>query len=423
MNMSTQQPATNHALGLAPAQPNPAKPSSALGQPPVVAKKKLTPEEKKAKADAETAKKKEKEDAKQAREKAKQDKETAKAAKLAEKAAEKAKVEAEKKARHEEREKKKREREEEEKRTQGEKERKERSQLRLGAFFSVGPSTPKKSDAATLKASDAAQASGSPEKGPNKAGSEAVSEYERMFKPFFVKEQVTLASLPFANDAETREAKTRILDEYVAEARGPFNPKPFNHTEVFSLAFTPPPRGRLYPSVRKIMAAYHGESAPIDLTTESQNSQIQQARRLLKEVPMRFLGFKEDVRPPYYGTITTTPRSGNLRRLARKPTSRDLLPLNYDYDSEAEWVDDGDGEDIDDMEDEEDEMDDDEEMGDFLDDSEDTGPARAAFSTGMAPESTGLCWENRQRLAPLPHLYKYRMEIILGKTNPHLCVA
>ena len=64
-----------------------------------------------------------------------------------------------------------------------------------------------------------------------------------------------------------------------------------------------------------------------------------------------------------------------------------------------------------------DELDDDEEMDDFLDDSEDTVLGRAAFSAGkgMEPESTGLCWENRTRLGPNPHMYKFHMEFVHGE--------
>ncbi|EFX00565.1 chromatin assembly subunit-like protein [Grosmannia clavigera kw1407] len=94
------------------------------------------------------------------------------------------------------------------------------------------------------------------------------------------------------------------------------------------------------------------------------------------------------------------------------------LPLNYDYDSEAEWVDDGDGEDVDDLDDEEEEVEEDEEMSDFLDDSEDAVPLRAAFSGGMEPESTGLCWENQLRQAPLPIMDAYRMEFIMEALKP-----
>src|SRR6202008_4671153 len=111
-------------------------------------------------------------------------------------------------------------------------------------------------------------------------------------------------------------------------------------------------------------------------------------------IPMKILRFHEDVRPPYCGTVTSQP-SERLKRAARKPHSR-VLALNYDYDSEAEWVAE-DGEDLDAPDDEEDDADGDDDMAEFLDDSEDAGPARAAFAQDMAPASTGLCFEDGNR--------------------------
>jgi chromatin assembly factor 1 subunit A len=62
------------------------------------------------------------------------------------------------------------------------------------------------------------------------------------------------------------------------------------------------------------------------------------------------------------------------------------------------------------------EVDHDEDMDDFLDDSEDVGPARPAFSGGMEPKSTGLCWENYNRLNNTTKTYKFRMEFMLGRS-------
>jgi chromatin assembly factor 1 subunit A len=206
-------------------------------------------------------------------------------------------------------------------------------------------------------------------------------------------------------------------------------PQPFTGAacvDYFCLPSVPKPRGRPYPSVRKIIsilsdASSGSPSVPIDLTSDSRQVNTQatrSARELLKEVPMKYLCFFQDVRPDYYGTVSSTPPSSrSLHRLARNPISRDVLPLQYDYDSEAEWVDDGDGEDIDDLDDEEeDHADEDEDMADFLDDSEDI-IKRPVFASGMEPESSGLCFEDRKRLGPSDQMYKFRMEFILGKLS------
>ncbi|KAK0719902.1 chromatin assembly factor 1 subunit A-domain-containing protein [Lasiosphaeris hirsuta] len=249
----------------------------------------------------------------------------------------------------------------------------------------------------------------------------SISAYDQLFKPFFVKENVTVAKIPYEMDEETREVKSEILSEYVEGKRGEVA---LNHTSLLEALKLPFPskrrRGRVYPSVKKIMAEYHElSSLPVDLTTKSQNEQIQHTLEALRAVPVKSLKFKEDVRPPYVGTISGLPAGvKSLRPVARNPISKNILPLDYDYDSEAEWQEE-DGEDVDELDDEDDDMDIDEDMDGFLDDSDDIGPARLVFSGGMEPECTGLCWENRKRLNSPARVYKYRMEFILESLDHH----
>lgn len=376
----------------------PAAPVSTPTQPTTAEhptkKKRLTKEEKAAK-DEEMARKKQERDADRA-------------AKAAKREAERAQKDAEKKLRAEEKEKERLEKEEEEA-------RKTRTQRKLNSFFTIKQATPKK-NTATTKADGTNDAS--PSGIPSQGAVKEVSVYEQMFKPFFVKDQVAVAPIcDLDMDAETREAKLRILEDYIHERRGPTEVKPFNPVEMLQLPCLGR-RGRVHPSIRKIMADSGGDPAhkPTDLTTESQNTQIRQAREALRTVPMKLLSFREDVRPPYFGTVTNYPPGmAGLPRLARNPMAKDILPLNYDYDSEAEWQDD-DGEDIDALDDDEDDLDNDEDMGDFLDDSEDAGLARPAFGGGIEPESTGIRWENCQEQGPSPHMHKFRMEFILGKS-------
>ena len=278
-------------------------------------------------------------------------------------------------------------------------------------MFKMAPATPKKDKPVVRLEKD-------PEKASVITASEVAREltfYEQVFKPFYVKAHVKLADTPSA-DVDTCEAKSRILEEWIEGKRGELPLGPFNPREACQLLSSPVPRGRIYPSVRKIMAEYRGDAPTlIDLTTESQNTQIRQTREALRSVPVKSLKFKEDVRPPYIGTISALPRDlHSLSKIARNPTRKDVIPLAYDYDSEAEWQED-DGEDVDDLDDDEEDADNDEDMDDFLDDSEDAGPARLLFSGGMEPESTGLCWENNKRLNETAKMYKYKMEFILGK--------
>lgn len=454
--------------------------SSAAGTaPPPAKRKRLTPTEREEKAKADAARKLEKERAEAARKLDKEqaeaarklEKERIEAAKKQEREEQKAAADAKKKAiaqeketkrkqkeeedrrKADEKEKKRREKEEEERKFQEAKDKKERSQLRLNSFFKTPTSSSGGSSGSALaktasggsplKASTtnlAAGLSGSPRRVATMSSSGAVagasskaasdqqpatelSEYERIFKPFFVKENVIMATSLFGMDDETKEAKSRILDEYLSGTRGTFSPaKPFSSSsavDYFHLpcnrAQKPLQRGRGHPSVRKIMKILGSEDGSYD---EAQSSQTKLALDLLKSVPMKYLFFREDVRPAYFGTVTSEPPQARLSKLARNPLAKTVLPLNYDYDSEAEWVDDGDGEDVDGLDDEEEELDDDGEMSDFLDDSEDAMPLRPAFSGGgMEPESTGLCWENERRRTPHANLESFRMEFILGKSG------
>jgi chromatin assembly factor 1 subunit A len=157
-------------------------------------------------------------------------------------------------------------------------------------------------------------------------------------------------------------------------------------------------------------------NGPTELTTEAQSAKLRETLEALRSVPVKSIKFREDVRPPYIGTISGLPEGvQSLHKLARNPVSQKILPLDYGYDSEAEWQDE-EGEDVDDLDDEEEEGDLDEDMTDFLDDSEQVELVRAAFSGGMEVESTGPCWEDRTRKTAEPTLYKYRLEFILGKS-------
>lgn len=332
-----------------------------------------------------------------------------KAAEKATKAAEKAKADAVKEA-------KRLKKQEEE---LAAKAKKEKQQNLMASFLKKAPSTPSTTSDHPPPAAKADTAS------PSKSKREAEptkSAYELNFKPFFVKPGVTMAAPLFEMDGETKEVKSTILDEYIRGDRGEFTPKkPFDATETFNFAF-PQQRGIIPPVVKKIMEAVHGDDYQntfhITYTrSESQTEKlVTNAQDQLNNVPMKYLRFYEDVRPAYFGTVSTHMTYHNLRKLSRRPAGR-ILPLAYDYDSEAEWVED-DGEDLDDAEDEEEDMDGDEEMDDFVDDSEAMPTIiRPGFEADSLPVSTGLCFENRKRLGPSSIVYKYRLEFLLGKLS------
>ena len=63
----------------------------------------------------------------------------------------------------------------------------------------------------------------------------------------------------------------------------------------------------------------------------------------IRSLRMKLLQFYEDVRPAYYGTWTKT---SNMIINGRDPFAKDTRVLNYEYDSEAEWDHDVEGDDV-----------------------------------------------------------------------------
>lgn len=375
----------------------PAKSTQPAGQaPPAKKRKKLTEEEKKVQAEEKAAREAEKEKKRKERE-AEAEKKKAEA--------DKKKAEADKKKAEVER--KKREKAEEE-------ERKQRAQPKIGSFFAKQPSTSAPKEPRPRSDLPVGARSPSP-------AAQERSAYQRLAQDFFIKENVTLASNKFALSPGSQAAKMAVLDDFVAGTRAPAKIK---SSDLFQGLHLPngvaQPRGKMYSSVRELFSGTDGlQTNPIDLTTESQNVRIQRTREALKRIPIKHLKFHEDVRPAYYGTITSVESLASLRKLARNPIAKDL-PLNYDYDSEAEWVDDGEGDDVSLLDEEDVDEEDGEGMDDFLDDSEDVGRGPRMVAGTMEPESSGVCFEDRTRKNPNPQMYKFRMEFMIREQIP-LC--
>ncbi|RTE71788.1 hypothetical protein BHE90_013796 [Fusarium euwallaceae] len=390
-------------------------------------RKKLTPAEKEAR-DKEAAKQKEEREEKAAKQKEEREEKAAKQKeereeKAAIRAVEKAKAEAEKAAKAKEREEKRRQKEEEKKvkdeekkkkdeekkRKEEEEEKKARQQRTLGSFFKVS-NTPKKADD-SANAKNGTFRDGSPVKGVSQVSK---SEYEKLFKPFFVKDSTKLAPLGPQMDDETRQVKSKILDECIGGQRVEEVQKgaSFDPMRLFALPGKPPKRGRLHHPVSHIMEHVYKETEKSDNSgADNADKIMREAREKLSRVPMKVIAFSQDVRPPYYGTVTLKTFAlgkNNLSQLARKPTRRGL-PLDYDYDSEAEWQEE-EGEDLD-VDDDEEELDDEDDMEGFLDDSEDAGLSRRLFANTLEPESTGICFENGNVVANQV-VYEHKMEFM-----------
>jgi hypothetical protein len=109
---------------------------------------------------------------------------------------------------------------------------------------------------------------------------------------------------------------------------------------------------------------------------------------------MKSLKFGEDVRPPYQGTFTKTLPESAASKLMRNPFHRGLPDINYDYDSEAEWEEPEEGEDLDSEEEEEGSEEGDDDLDGFLDDDEDNVEGKRRLIVGdLEPLSTGLRWQ------------------------------
>lgn len=340
-------------------------------------------------------------------------------------------LEAAKEERRRKKEEEKKAKEEEKQRAEEEKRKKERSQKTLGSFFAIpAPTVRQKSIEGRSSMSPAPTntplAAPTTSPGASSPTKKQVSAYDKLFPAFFVQQNVTVAPINrFERDEEASEALQNIIDSYLLEGQSSEYHLSFNAVDLFHLSgITNIPRGRRLMTVRDIMTEFSGNpSRPIDLTSDSQNTQIKKTVDLLRRIPMKSLKFQQDVRPAYIGTFTTQPLHG-LQRLARNPLRKDHPTTDYDYDSEAEWVEDEDAEDLEsDGEEEDVEMvDAGEDLEGFLDDEGDeTALARRhpLQATAEEPVSSGLCWEDNHKRNTNVKMMPYRMEFILGKL--HTC--
>lgn len=139
---------------------------------------------------------------------------------------------------------------------------------------------------------------------------------------------------------------------------------------------------------------------PVDLTAENATA-ARHPLEMLKEIPVKYIHFCTDVRPPYCGTYTRPYTDAEAAHLARNPFSRIRQDTDYDYDSEAEWDEPEEGEDLDSDGEEDNEDDADDDMDGFLDDEEDPQLKRGLISGDLVPVSTGLCWEDTDGVSRL----------------------
>ncbi|KAL6706335.1 chromatin assembly factor-I (CAF-I) p90 subunit [Coniothyrium glycines] len=336
----------------------------------------------------------------------------ARADKKAQKEAEET-LKAEQKARKDdEKREKKRQREVEQQQKEDEKLKKERSQMRLNAFFAKPKDTAGSGGQAVVELSQtasklpvsisgtsAASTNSMPASPQKLIVKNAQSDYERYFLPFNLPAHSILAPKhTFLDEPDKLAAAQKRLDDLIA-----------HHVSVVELtreslkdAFPARQRLRLNtPTMADVVKCHNGsDQNPVDLTIEA-NVGSQQSSDMLKEIPMKYLHFAEDVRPPFYGTYTRSYTVVEARHLARNPSRRIRVDTNYDYDSEAEWEEPEDGEDLNSDGEEDVDEDAEDDMDGFLDDEEDPQLKRRLISGDLVPISTGLCWQGSDNMSRL----------------------
>ena len=260
------------------------------------------------------------------------------------------------------------------------------------------------------------------------------SDYEREFKTFFTPSYTRLAPPNRYSKVKNDSAHVRrTVDEGMefnlevpALVKSDGKPTSKDLSQLF------PKKILRYPpqaySVRDIMKEVDGTTShPIDLTGQHSRESVKSPLHLLAKVPMKSLKFAEDVRPPYIGTYTRLRDARSISHLARNPCKRGLPDTNYDYDSEAEWEEPVEGEDlVSEGEEEADDDDDGDEMAGFLDDEGSTDAARTVRRRpvlgNQEPVCSGIYWETPEGVLSHHTLTAQdwrhlKLDVLMGKSK------
>jgi chromatin assembly factor 1 subunit A len=284
----------------------------------------------------------------------------------------------------------------------------EQSQMKLNSFFAKPPVPPASSSSGqTITAPSPKKASTTGESTCETHGVQ--SDYEREFPAFFLQSHTSVAPPHrFERDSDALKHVRETIDTCLRNET-PFQTHPFRPSEVFQII--PFRRGRQPISVKDILLQLQISD---DSTQSTQNQSVMPTLRpqeLLRKVPMKSLKFGEDIRPPYQGTYTRHVSELSTRRLARNPYHRGLPDTDYDYDSEAEWEEPEEGEELDSEEEDEGSDEGEDDLEGFLDDEDDVlaGGKRRLIVGDLEPVSTGIKWAGN---GVDPEMEAYRMETI-----------
>jgi chromatin assembly factor 1 subunit A len=218
------------------------------------------------------------------------------------------------------------------------------------------------------------------------------SDYKKAFPEFFLQSH-TIVAPPhrFDRDSDALKHVRETIDTDLNSADRKYQQFPFLPSEIFHMIPYRRRCGRQTSSVRDLLQQIQTlESGPSPLSEKQQ----QKHRAQLRRVTMKSLKFGEDIRPPYQGTYTRTVPETTALKLSRNPYYRGLPDTNYDYDSEAEWEEPEEGEDLDSEEEDEGSDEGEDDMDGFLDDEDDAlvGGKRRLIVGDLEPVNSGIRW-------------------------------
>lgn len=248
---------------------------------------------------------------------------------------------------------------------------------------------------------------------------DACTEYGKVFLPFNLPSSTTMPSGWLSSDGSYSFDCAR-LDSLVSSV--PEHPPTLEeHISQYKRR-----RGKHIEPVKDLIAkmeAYHTGSAELNIGDLS-NSHIEAvssaltALSVLSSIAVKYLHFEEDVRPPYCGTWTKFVSDQQMRSVARNATTRIIEDINYDYDSEAEWAEPGEGDDVDsDGEEDAESEDGEDDMDGFLDDENDSCVRRNIGLVNSEVQCSGLQWESSSGHSVLASCPEQRVDLAVNRVG------
>ena len=283
--------------------------------------------------------------------------------------------------------------------------------MKLNAFFTKPKTGPSSGQAAVASSQNPAASVSLPDTSgansdlippsPQKTiAKNAQSDYERYFLPFNVPAHTILAPTNcLLNSPEKLEAARQRLDNIIAQNNAPG--KTITPETLASLFPQRDVRGHKTATISEVVDCVNSSSDhPIHVTAEK-GATSRHPLEMLREIPIKYIHFCTDVRPPYCGTYTRPYTDAQARRLARNPLSKARQDTDYDYDSQAERDEPEEGSDLGSDGEDDNEEDAEDDMDGFLDDEEDPQLKRGLISGDLVPVNTGLCWEDADSVSRL----------------------